>query len=95
MANTKSAKKAMKQNEKRRMKNLIRRSAIKTSVKKTIIEINKKEDKERTLDLLRDLESKLARAKGKRVMHANTASRKLSRLTKRFNKAFKEESAKA
>lgn len=95
MANTKSAKKAMKQNEKRRMKNLARRSSVKTSVKKTIIEINKKEDKNRALELLKELEAKLARAKSKRVMHANTASRKLSRLTKRFNKAFAEETANA
>lgn len=94
MANTKSAKKAMKQNEKSRIRNLARRSAIKTSVKKTVTAIEKKQDKDLVLSLLKDLESKLARAKSKGVMHANTASRKLSRLTKRFNKAFTEAAAK-
>ena len=32
---------------------------------------------------LRDAESKIARAKGKHVVHANTAARTISRLAKR------------
>ncbi len=39
MANTKSAKKAVVQNEKRRLKNLARRSAIKTAMKKVLTAI--------------------------------------------------------
>ena len=87
MANTSSAKKASRQNEKRRIKNLSRKSAIKTAVKKVLSAVdaptfNEKEARE----LLSAVAAQLARAKGKKVIHANTASRKLSRLAKRVEK---------
>ena len=40
-----------------------------------------------TEELLGDVAAKLSRAKSKGIIHANTASRKLSRLAKRLNKA--------
>ena len=39
------------------------------------------------MSFLQDVAAKLARAKSKDVMHANTASRKLGRLAKKINEA--------
>ncbi len=84
MANTSSAKKAAKQNEKRRVRNLARRTSIKTAIKKVLAALEDKNvDVNKTEELLRDVAAKLGRAKGKGVIHANTAARKLGRLTKR------------
>lgn len=87
MANTSSAKKAAKQNEKRRVVNLARRTAIKTALKKSLIALQAEDfDRVEAEKLLQDVAAKLSRAKTKGVMHANTASRKLSRLAKRLHK---------
>ena len=86
MANIKSAKKRAKQNTGRRLKNLARGSDIKTSIKKLMLAFEEKVSVETAQDLLSQVASKLSRAKSKRVIHRNTASRKLSGLTKRFNK---------
>ncbi len=88
MANSKSARKRVLQNEKRRLFNLARRSDVKTAIKKLLITIDQKADASKAQSLLSDVNAKLARAKSKGIMHANTASRKISRLTKQFNKAF-------
>lgn len=88
MANTKSAKKQAKQNEKKRVRNLARKTNIKTSIKKVLTVLdNSSPDVEKAQNLLKEVASKLARAKSKGVMHKNTAARKLSRLAKRINKA--------
>jgi small subunit ribosomal protein S20 len=87
MANTRSAKKNVRKNEVRRIRNNARRSAIKTAIKKIYSSLEVKNvDAGQLQELLKDVASKLARAKGKNVLHPNTASRKLSRLAKRvFN----------
>ena len=86
MANTSSAQKAARQNEKRRFKNIARKTAIKTAVKKVLAAIEAKDfNGDQARELLRDVAAKLSRAKSKHVIHANTASRKLSRLTKRLD----------
>ena len=85
MANIKSAKKRAKQSEKRRVMNLSRRSSIKTSVKKLLGAIEASEPAEKIQTLFNDVQAKLARAKSKRLIHANTASRKISRLAKRVS----------
>lgn len=90
MANTKSAKKSALQNETRRKRNLARRTAIKTAVKKVLIALEEGETS-KTQDLLNDVAAKLARAESKGVMHKNTASRKLSRLAKRVGRAKVQE----
>jgi len=88
MANTKSAKKAALQSEKRRVQNLARRTAVKSSIKKVLLAIEQGDKSAATLDgMLRTVAAQLARAKSKHVMHANTASRKLSRLALKVNKA--------
>jgi len=89
MANIKSAKKRAKQTEKKRVKNLNRRTAIKTAVKKVLEAIEKKEAKETTMQLLKDAEAQMARAKCKRVMHKRSASRKIGRLAKKVAAAYK------
>ena len=66
----------------KRQKNLARKTAIKTAVKK-VLEAIKSQDHAASLELLRNAEAQMARAKGKRVMHAKTASRKVSRLAKK------------
>jgi small subunit ribosomal protein S20 len=92
MANIKSSKKAAKQNAKRRAINLTRKSALKTTIKKVLTAIEKGQDVAQLKDLLRNAEAKLARAKGKGLLHSNTASRKVSRLAKRVNAAAQKAS---
>jgi len=86
MANIKSSQKRARQNIVRRNRNLGRRTAIKTAVKKVLTAIDSG-DLEQAKTLLRDAESQMARAAGKRVMHQKTAQRKTSRLAKRISAA--------
>lgn len=88
MANTKSAQKAARQNEKARVRNLARKTAIKTSVKKVLTAIDQGSS-EQAAEMLRDVAAQLGRARGKNLIHANTASRKLSRLAKKVAQAQK------
>ena len=90
MANIKSAKKRAKQTEVKRIKNLKRRTAVKTAVKKVVAAIANGEDKAVTIDLLKKAEAQLARAKGKKVVHKRAASRKISRLAKKVSAAYKD-----
>lgn len=83
MANIKSSKKRARTNEKKRQINLIRKSEIKTIVKKYISAIDEK-NTDTAKDLLKLAESKIARATGKGLLKKNTASRKISRLTKKL-----------
>lgn len=86
MANTRSAKKNARKNEVRRIKNSARLSAIKTAIKKVYVSLESANNAQ-IEGLLKDVAAKLARAKGKNVIHKNTAARKLSRLAKRVSKA--------
>lgn len=88
MANKKSAKKRALTNEKRRIKNVTRRSDIKTATKK-VAEAVQGNDIVLAKELLRQAESKISRAKGKLVIKKNTASRKISRLAQMVAKADK------
>jgi len=90
MANTKSAKKRVKQNEVKRKTNLARKTAIKTAVKKVLDALKKKKAHEDVIVLMRDVESKLARAKGKGVVAKNAAKRKVSRLAKKVSAVSKK-----
>ena len=89
MANIKSAKKRAKQNKVRHQVNLARKTAIKTALKKVLTALEKGEDVAVTKELLKDVESKIARAKGKGLVHPNTAARKVSRLAKKVAAASK------
>ena len=87
MANLKSAKKQAKQNIKRRQKNLARKTAIKTAVKKVLASLEQGANIEKTKELFRDAEARLARAKGKGVLHVNSVRRKISNLAKKVAQA--------
>jgi small subunit ribosomal protein S20 len=88
MANTKSAQKQAKQNPKRRQKNLARKTAIKTAVKKVLAAIQAGELTQ-AQTLLKDAESKMARAGNKSVLHKSTASRRTGRLAHKVAQAIK------
>lgn len=90
MANIDSAKKRVKQTIKRAAVNTARRSALKTVTKKMLAAVEAG-DVTQAKELLREVNAQLSRAKGKGILHANTAARKMSRLSKRV--AAIEESA--
>ena len=80
MANIKSAKKQAKQQAVKRDRNLARKTAVKTAIKKVLTAIEQGVDVAKTKELLKQAEAKIARARGKGLLHSNTASRKISRL---------------
>jgi len=86
MPNIKSAKKRVAQTAKRRVNNLARRTAIKTATKKVLLALENNQLAQ-AKELLKDVNAKLGRAKGKRLMHANAAARKMSRLAKKVAQA--------
>lgn len=95
MANKKSAKKRVLQNEKRRMINTARKSSMKTAVKKITVALEAGKEKAEVQALFNDMQCQFARAKSKGTIHANKAARKISRLAKKINGSFaKETSAK-
>lgn len=83
MANIKSSKKRAKQAIGRHLKNVARKTSIKTAMKKVLTAIESGENIATTKELLRDAEAKLARAKNKHVLHKNTVARKISMIAKR------------
>ena len=82
MPNIKSSKKRAKQSEKRRLINNARKSDVKTAVKK-VLDAVAANDSTGAQTLLRSAQAKLARAKGKGLVHRNAAARKMSRLAKK------------
>ncbi|HOV03948.1 MAG TPA: 30S ribosomal protein S20 [Hyphomicrobiales bacterium] len=82
MANTPSAKKAVRKIARRTAVNRNRRSRMRTYVRK-VEEAIAAGDKDAAVAALRVAEPELMRAAGKGVMHKNTASRKVSRLVSR------------
>lgn len=88
MANIKSAQKRAKQTIKREKVNTARKSALKTVTKKMLTAVEAG-DFAQAKELLREVNAQLSRAKGKGLLHANTAARKMSRLSKRVAVAEK------
>ena len=82
MPNIKSAKKRALQTTKRQLCNQARRSSVKTAVKKVLVALESN-DVATAKKLFIEAESKLASARGKGLMHRNTAARKISRLAKK------------
>ena len=81
MANTKSAKKAARQAVRKTEGNKSRRSRTRTAVRKVEEAISAGKADE-AIAALRNAEPEMMRAARSGVMHKNTASRKVSRLTK-------------
>jgi small subunit ribosomal protein S20 len=82
MANTPQAKKRIRRNEKRAEINGARMSRIRTFVKKVELACADG-DKTAAADALKAAQPELQRGVARGVLHKNTASRKLSRLSKR------------
>jgi small subunit ribosomal protein S20 len=82
VANTKSAIKRIRQNEKRRLRNRMVRSRVRGAVKAARAGLGDKSDTTKTLvtQAIRELD----RAVTKGVLHRNTAARKKSALARRL-----------
>ena len=88
MANHESAKKRVRQTEKRNTINRMRRSVIHTLTKKAE-EAALSGDAEKTTAALRLAESALAKSASRGTLHKKTAARKTARLVKRVKNAVK------
>ena len=86
MPNIKSAIKRVEIAQKRTIRNVSIKSAVKTAIRKYEVAL-KSESREVAETTLRKALVALDKAVTKGVLHKNAAARKKSRLTKRFNKA--------
>ena len=84
VANIKSAKKRILVIDKKTERNKAIKSEVKTYVKKVYAAIEAG-DKAAAASALTDATSKISKAANKGIFHKNTASRKISRLTKAVN----------
>ena len=82
MANTTSAKKAVRKMERRTLVNKARRTNMRSTVRKVEEAIASGEQKVAQEDL-KEAQPKIVRAANKGLIHKNAASRKVSRLAKR------------
>lgn len=83
MANTKSAEKRIRSNERKRMRNQMYRSRVKTMIRKAEQLIASGQPNE---DAIRTAVSTLDKAAVKGIIHKNNAARRKSRLMAKFNK---------
>ena len=84
MAHSLSAKKRVRQNEKRRTINRARKSQVKTLTRRFDEALTKGDTEVASVEL-KALCRKLDKTAATSTMHKNTAARNKSRLTKRFN----------
>jgi len=84
LATHKSAEKRTKQNEKRRIGNVSAKSRVKTYIKSVLTAVEAK-DKEGAMSALQLAIPVIAKAGAKGVYHQKTASRYISRLTRKVN----------
>ncbi len=82
MANTDSARKRIRQTEKRTARNKARKSRVRTYVRK-LEEAIATGDKAAAQEAFRAAQPEMQRAVTKGTLHANTVSRKISRLSAR------------
>jgi small subunit ribosomal protein S20 len=87
MANIKSAKKRISVIDRKTSRNRRIKNHLKTILKNFDLAIEAG-NKDLAKEKLQLAEKKLMQAAAKGTVHKNAASRKVSRLTKRFNKAF-------
>lgn len=88
MANTKSAKKATRQIARRTAVNKSRRTALRSSLR-AVEDAIKSGDVKAAVTAMKNAEPALMRAAQRGVVHKNTASRKVSRLSKTIAKLGK------
>ncbi|MCX7982504.1 MAG: 30S ribosomal protein S20 [Syntrophales bacterium] len=84
MAHSKSAIKRARQSEKRRLRNRIVKTTLKTAIKKVLSHLEEKNSEEAKAALQVAI-SKISKAAAKGVIHKRNAARKISRLTKKVN----------
>jgi small subunit ribosomal protein S20 len=84
MANTASARKRIRQTERRTERNQARKSRMRTFVKKVELAIAGG-DPQQAAEALRAAQPEMQRAVTKGVAHRNTVARRLSRLSARVN----------
>ena len=84
LATHKSALKRHRQNQKRRLRNKIIRSQLKTSVKSFFTAVENK-DKPAAQEAVKAAISTVSKTATKGVIHKKTASRKISRLARKVN----------
>ena len=82
MANTASARKRIRQTERRTERNQARKSRMRTFVKKVEVALASG-DKAQAAAAFKAAQPEMQRAAGKGVIHRNTVARRLSRLSKR------------
>jgi len=87
-----SALKRVRQADKRALRNRAWKSRIKTIVKKIDTAVGTK-DAETAQSALKEAIKVISKASSKGIIHRNTASRKISRLMKKVNTAFRSEAA--
>lgn len=83
MANTKSSKKAVRKMARKTEINKARRSRVRTYIR-SVEEAIQAGDRGAASDALKKAQPEIMRASQKNVIHANTASRKVSRLSARI-----------
>ncbi len=84
MANTPSAKKAARKIARRTASNKIPRTRMRSFIRR-VEEAIAAGDKEAAVTALRDAQPQIMKAASKGIVHKNTASRKVSRLTHRVD----------
>jgi small subunit ribosomal protein S20 len=94
LANHPSALKRAKQNKVRHLRNASMKSRIKTKVKQYLQTLEASSQEPASPDLIKAV-SLIDRAGSKGILHQRTASRKISRLSKKINKASGQTKAQA
>lgn len=84
MANHKSALKRNRQSQVRRLRNRANKSQLKTVVKEVLEAVNL-QSVEKAQDALKSAIKVIDKIAGKGIIHRNTASRRISRLTRKVN----------
>jgi len=74
----------MRQNEKRRMRNVSIKTHVKTRIKEVLSAVEEK-DQKKSIEALHSATTVIDTAASKGVLHKNNAARKISRLTKKVN----------
>lgn len=83
MANIKSAKKRIRQTERRTIRNRLIRNTMRTYIKRVEAALSNS-DKKAATEAFKEAMPKLHRSVQKGILHKNTAARKLSRLSARI-----------
>jgi small subunit ribosomal protein S20 len=92
LANHKSAIKRARQNEKRRMRNRIRKTIMKNAIK-SVEEAIKSNSSELAVEKLQEAITVIDKTASKGVIHRNKAARKISRLSRKVNSLSAQEVA--